>query len=350
MVFLLTFILIFPNFSSACINSADSFALEVVFNKNSYNPNQLSALANTIQKQNSYILQSQYNRNLAAILTEMPEDNSLSLRLQIPVETATTKIPYFSSISTITGRKINITQGTTNYKEWIIIYTNNIEMKKEKLSIIVASLPLKYEIFLEINQKLQNCNNCEGKCVYNEYENTCITKKLESDIEDILKFSGLINNFNEVFQSYRVTGKGEKTITDLKPLDIGIDWQEAIKQELVWLKDEKIINITHQDIEEISQLSEEGKAGNSKIVYSDKEEKWLYYYETPNPDLAKELNCKEFLLSDIPKNLPIIGATIGISTYYLIPIILAFLLLLTLVILFLIARTINKRKMKNLLS
>jgi len=341
--------------TSACINPTDSFAVEILLNKPdiTYNLEKFSKANNIQEIEDRIICQSQYSKNLAAILSKQEYENKkyLSLRLQIPVETTTEKTPYFNFISSIIGKKVTLTQDETNYKDWIITYSTSgkhFEFRTDRINILASELQGKYELIFEISGQLQTCQSCDGKCLHSDYGNTCINSELKEDIEDMLKFAGLINNFEDVFLSYKVIGKGERTITDLKPLeDVEINWKEATRQEIVWLRKNLILNISSEDIEEIVNLAERGKAGyNSKIVFDTENNKWNYYYNTDNPLLLRAINCREFPISNLPSK-PINFNKIAISIYYLVPIILLLFLVVILVILIFVAKKIEKKKVRR---
>jgi len=345
--FLAIFALFLISNVAACINPTDSFASEVLLNKQgaNYSIEKLITAGNVIRQSGEYVFQSQYDKKLAAIVKKENTQckNCLLIRLQMPVETKTGEISYFSIASSIIGKNINLSQDTTNYKDWLIRYSSSIELKKEKISITISSANNKYDLIIEIDENLSDCKSCDGKCVYSQYGETCIGKELKDSIEDVLKFSGLIDNFDDLFYSFKVIGKGNKIETDLQAsAQVDVDWKEALREELVWLKKHSIIEIADKDIENIAILSKEGTAGNSKIAYSQGKDRWMYYYETENPLLSKEFNCNEFSFSAIPEETPSFGLE-KISLYYLVPIVIIGLFVLILLALFLISLVINKR-------
>ena len=349
------------SFAKGCVNSIDSFAVEVLLNKPdiSYNLGKFSLAGEVIRgnffSSNEYIFQSQYNKNLAVILSENSDlcrRNCVSVRLQIPAQTSQTKIPRFVLLSEVYGKKINLTEDVANYKEWhITFFSDSVELRKNNVRILVNPKLINpnNEVIIEINEKLQNCENCDGRCVSSQYGKLCINKKLKEEIEDVLKFSGIINNFDNLFSNYKVVENSEITLTDLKP-EINpdsIDWEEALRQELVWLKNREIIDIGKEDIEKVVSLAGKGKAGhNSRIVYAENEDKWLYYYETKDAQLIQETNCEEFSPLQLPQNLPFF-TNLSVSPYYLIPLMASVLLFLILFVLVLIARILNKKKSKK---
>jgi len=352
-IFIVIFLFFLLPLTKACINPTDSFAAEVVLSKPKtyYNLGLFLKARNFLYEEGKYIFQSEYNKNLAAILTEVSapvcKTNCLSVRLQTPLEEEEIKMPYFSIISSVSGG-VKMSEGITNYKGWdIIAGKNNFEFRKDQVSIIISSFKRRNDIIIEVNEKLGSCGGCNGKCIYNPKGNKCIPKEIKESVEEVLKFSGLINRFSELFSSYR-TVEAERTLKDFNPvIKWDMDWEEAMRQEIVGLKRKGVINIEDKDIEEIARLAEKGKAGhNSRIVYSEEKERWVYYYDIESPVFVKEIRCEDFPLSKIPKK-TLDFKKITLSVYYLIPLLTAFFLALILAGLILIARIITKKRGKK---
>ena len=348
-----------------CINTADNYAVEVLLNNPDidYNLNLFNSAQNVIIKNNQYILRAEYDSNLALVLEKISLPLSgLLIRLQLPVKSEEKNLPYLKFSSTAARGIINVSG--ESYNGWSISCIKGnppaqCEFDKEKTSILVSSISLnKYEITIETREELKNCEGCDGRCLIFSGEGKCISKKLKDDIESILKHAGLISSIEEILSSYKLISSGNAVITDLSPeIKDNIDWEEALKQELVRLKRDSIIAITNSDIEAISELAEKGKAGqNSRIVFGEDakgNKKWLYYYETKFPILTKLENCQEFSLLLLPTgNLIFSGQEI--STYWLIPLIITLSLVILLILLIITARVINlnkrKRKLKPITS
>ena len=338
LVFSLALAIVLINLASACINSADDYAVELEMANITYSLANLVNFENIIHQQN-YIMQSQYSKNLASILTETQCENKtcLNLRLQMPVETKTIKIPYFSFTSSI-YKKVGLQK--TNYKDWTINSNeNSIEVKKPGLSILATILPIKTDFIVEINKNIKECEVCDGKCLYSLIGNFCITKEIKDELNETAIILGL--NSEDIFYSYKIIGKGDKTITDLSPISEETNFREALKQELVFLKTHKTINLSNEDIEKITDLAEKGKAGDSKIIKSGK---WKYYYETTNK--KNDILCREFSASLIPISKPKLIITNEKQIYYAIPILLTLFLFLVLIILLILGRIMSQTKKK----
>lgn len=348
-----------PLISATCINSADDYAVEVVLNKPgiTYDLNKLNNAENVALNNNLCILKSEYSSSIATIL-ETKSDltcglvTGLSVRLQMPVKSETKTMPYLKFVSSAKGM-LNISEESYNGWEISCIQGDPIpqcEFRKSK-TIITASLTgKKYELTIETNENLKSCSPCDGRCITNE--NKCINKDLRTDIEDILTHSQLIKNFEDIMISYRIAGTGNAVITDLSSESVQeIDWKQALRQELTTLRSNNIISITNSDIDEISELAKQGSAGiNSRIIFGEDttgNEKWLYYKETKFPTLTKLQNCKEFPISLIPAGDLAFSNQTKISSYYLIPMIMAAALAVLFIFLTVIARIIETSKRKH---
>jgi hypothetical protein len=349
---LICFSLTFISFASAsCINTADSYASEVLLNKPGidFNLNSLNNAQNVILSGDKYILQSSYSSSLALILEK--QSSSLSVRLQMPVTSQEENLPYLK-FSMTSNKVLNLSEN--NYNNWKISCTNDnpqseCEFTKGKTDILASLVSGKYEITIETYEELSSCQGCGGRCISTK----CINQPLLEDIQSILKESDLVSSIDEIIGTYRVIGSGNSLINDLAPeKDSTIDWNAAMSQELTHLKREGIVLITDADISEIAGLATQGKAGqNSRIVYGNKENtaSWLYYYETNFPDLTKLENCNEFPSSLIPTGMVIYSGQ-QISNYYLVPMVMTAGFIGLLVILIITARLIDKNKRKRRLK
>lgn len=342
--------------SGICVNNADNYASEVLLNSPevSYNLKIFNSARNILIQGNQYILASQYSPNLALILEEQSSPLSgLSVRLQIPVKSEEPTLPFVKFVAT-SSRTLNFSEG--NYNNWRISCTQDnpvsqCEFIKDGNTILASLVSGRYDLTFELRGNFTDCGSCDGRCIVSG--KTCISKSLKNDLEGLLKHFNLISySIEEVLSSYRVISSGKSQITDLIPESSqDIDWQEAMKQELKRLKTNGIVLITDSDIEKISELSIEGKAGqNSRIVYGENiysEKKWLYYYETKFPTLTNLNNCAELPKSLVPTGM-VVFTSQQISTYYLIPLVTTIFLIVLVIVLILTARLIdiNKRKKK----
>ena len=329
--------------ANACTNTLDDYAVEVILNNKNitYDLNRLFLMQNINYYKQESIMQSQYSNELASIVKESNESctKCLLIKIQIPVETMTKEIESFSFVSSIGIKEIKPVEDKSYYNNWFITKKeNDIYLKKEGIKIIISQFEKRNNILVEIDKKLGNCTDCSGKCIVsshtNSYGDLCINNELKTEIDSVLKF--LINsNFNELFLNYMVIWNGKKEITDLSPKKEYFDLKEALKQELVFLKRNEIINLTDNEIENIAKLADKGKAGNSKIVYHGNV--WDYYYNIFG--FSKEKNCNSFPASSIPNEKP---AFSNKKSYYFVPLVIFSIVLLIMLILLLTARILNK--------
>ena len=351
--FIMLFLLFLIPSSFACINSLDDYALELILNKPNitYDLGKLAKAQPLNKQDNVFILQSQYNKELASIIKETNQSEKLllSIRLQLPAKTEAKAIPYFSFISSLANKKISSLEEFTFFNGWKILSISSLyyEAKKDNIHLVINSAKNKYDLVFEINDFLQGCKNCEGKCIQqslsNPYGEACLDSRQKKEINTLLAF--LFNSsFEDLFYNFRVIGKGEKIVTDLSQLKQEIDFSEALKQELVFLKKNSIVNIDDKDISNLAKLADKGMAGNSRIVYGNGN--WVYYYASVNPALTKELNCQEFSPVSIPSNTPVFQEE-KISVYYLVPILISISFVLALIVIILLARLIVKKSQKK---
>ncbi|MBI2629841.1 hypothetical protein HYW76_01945 [Candidatus Pacearchaeota archaeon] len=336
--------------AGACINSRDSFAVEVEFNKQGITDDlsKISSAENVFSENKTYIFQSEYDKEIASLVFRNSDDlceGCVSLRMQIPVDSSTKKVPYFSMISSLPEKEINLTWNT-HYKDWTIFYSDNpsqIEFKKEKMYILISFLSRKRELFIELDDKLEDCSECDGKCIHSSYGESCITKEIKEEIEDVLGYYNVISNFGELFYDYRIIGNGEKTASDLSPVASSeLDLKRALEVELNFLQQSGVIGINYEDIRQIAALAQMGKAGkNYRIVYSPKNKRWIYYFQIDNPILTSEPDCRVFLPDKIPQE-KIIFKKSEMSVYYSVPLFILISALILIIILIAIGRMVNR--------
>lgn len=360
---LLSFSLILVCFASAaCVNNADDYAAEVVLNKPGIesNLNLLNNAKNVLIEENKYIIQSEYNPNLAVILeNQLGVVLGLSFRIQIPVKSEKKTLPLLKFSSSSAKGQLNISDKV--YNGWKISCVEGIpvpecEFSKENTIVSVNLVSSKkYEVVIETTEDLKVCGGCDGVCV-GTIEQRCINQNLKKDIEDILKHSGVSQSFGELLSAYRIISIGNTEKTELSPQFLQtIDWKQALGQELFRFKQEGIVLISDSDIEEISKLAEQGKSGqNSRIVYgkdAQGSERWLYYYETKFPILINLVNCYDFPISLVPTGaLVFSGEQPLIRAYYLVPLILTASLIFIFLVLLVVARVIDNSKRKRRLK
>ena len=360
-----------------CITSLDDYAVEVLLNKKDIQSNidLLKNAENVNYINNNFIIQSSSSPNMAIILNKVSEpfcQDCISLRVQIPVNRTKKEVPYIEFSTTINNKNINITGGIENwsyncllsscifYKDSIIVETDN-------------SVPNKTRINIEIMEDNKG-GYCGGRVIYSLSKAFCITKQNKEDIENLLKEVGVINNFEELFISYKIEGSGTKIIYDFSPqlnedffsslskqnLTIdnetkleNLNWSTILYDEIEWMRFNGIISININDMKEISKLAKLGYSGVNKRIYygidSNGNTGWMYYYETAFPILTKFENCEEFDIKNIPSNFIYINQPdqLKISLYYIIPIAFSFALLIVLFVLIFIAKKKIKKELEK---
>jgi hypothetical protein len=338
------------NLSFSCLTSSDDYAVEVLIPSfiADYNLANLKPLNPEISN-NAYFFNSQYS-GLLTIINQ--EDNSLSIKLQIPTQKKERTVPYFKLISQLSTKTIlnNIT-----LNNWVFECSSDYsscEFSQPGLIISTQMLSAdKYRIEIESQGiDLESCNLCQGLCVYDSGA-YCIPNSVIKLSTTLLENLNLIKNTEDLIVNKKLE-KGNYQILDIIPIkEMTVDWQQALSQELINLKQKNIINIKDNDIAEISQLAKQGQAGyNKKITFNkDKNgnEKWLYYYDSEFPMLTKIKECRE------TPQLSITGAVVSsqganLSLYYLIPILFTAFVILFFIASIIIARIIKKKHNKKL--
>lgn len=115
------------------------------------------------------------------------------------------------------------------------------------------------------------------------FENS-LTTELENELKTILEVHGISS---DVWERATVgTGTYEENMLSFPTVDIdpeAFDWEEAMRVELTWLRDNGVISgITDSDIESISPLCKLRTSGyNSRVVFYNGE--WMNYHETGLP-------------------------------------------------------------------
>ena len=159
--------------------------------------------------------------------------------------------------------------------------------------------------------------------------------------------TGTVNGSNT---SFTVTAAPQYIVSDgitvlyIKPkINPFINWQEAMRQELVFLTSKNVINLDRDSVESISALANKGQSGqNYRIVLDPETNEWVYYDKTSSPALTSQRECKGY--SEIKQNTAhITGNVTGIAKnpFYLVPLTIFFAGILALLLLAIIARSIN---------
>ncbi|PIN77372.1 hypothetical protein COV15_02295 [Candidatus Woesearchaeota archaeon CG10_big_fil_rev_8_21_14_0_10_34_12] len=336
----------------ACTHSTDSFASEVLLNKPGidYHLNFIKNADNVLIKDNGEYIFKSRSEELYTILKEV--DGKLSVRLQIPVRTKYVNQNYIKIIKTAKAGEI-----VTNLSGWNTecAYSSCV-FKKDDLSVMTNKISEdKYTVTIEIRNDIKNCISgaCNGKCMYYSEETFCIPQNYVDELKNFVistEISPSIDTLLSGAEVQKIAYFGEDLVPEL---EMTIDWPEAMKNELTFLKSSAIIGITNKEIDDISNLAEQGKAGdNLKIIYGEDRNKnkgWFYYYETKSPIIQKPLNCEEYPLSEIPSKYIIFNKNAD-TFYYALPVALVTGVIALFFILLLISRVMENIKKNKSVS
>ncbi len=351
--------------AASCVSSSDDYAIEAVLNKpeTEYNLNYLSNAKNVILREGRYTFLSHYSSNLMVIISEVDGSVSggqagLSVRLQMPTISSRENVHILNIISrSVKGRIIPGNVSQSSYNEWLIDCSDDRAVSECKfirdgMNIRAYIDSGQYDVELEINEGVKSCEpGCDGYCVRSGGSSTCIDKEKKESIESMLKYSGLIDNFNELVGAYSIVRNGISPVPTMKEDIAGemneINWSEALEKELLWLKSRDIIRILNDDIAEISKLAVQGAAGqNDRIVYAKNKmgmAGWIYYKDSIEPSLNFEKECSEFVISK-----GITGGVIfedaGSGLYYVIPIAIVVIILLVFALIIVFTRWNYERR------
>lgn len=328
------------NFAGACINSNDNYAAEVILPNQiaDYNLAFINNAGNVQIVNNQYVFQSEFSNNISAILKEV--DKGISVRIQMPTKLADRKLPYFRIDSIISGKDVD---ESAVINDWQIQCSGeNCVYKQGNLTVTINLLSSKkYEVKVETSQNFENCQNCDDTCIYDSGRSFCVYNSLTASLEFLLRRLELINSFDDLLINKKVDS-GISQFQDIVPISQeNVNWPEALRQELYWLKSSNIISIKNSDIEAISKLANGGQAGNKKIVWN--RDSWVYYDSTNSSVMQQE--CNTFSL--VPTGAVTFEQINAGSLYYLVPLFIIGLILIIFLSALLVARVRQSHKRKK---
>jgi len=340
MVFILILALI--PFAQACFSPTDNLAVEVYFDKPgiAYNLEPLKNAENVLIENGRLIYRSHYDERVAVMLWE---DRGLHLRIEIPVKSWNSTVLSAKFTTPIILPENNIEKA----KELGWKVEGKYTFRKE--NILIQITPQKGRECSkdsdcatggcsgEICTTRENATKVISICVYRDWYgclkltscgcvNGVCTWKSNDAFEQCLKEHGIdpskvikmpqtdvyiaiygqkeLNEEKraEIKELFSVLGisyileniKFEKRVTSMPEGIVDpytFNFKEALRVEIEWLKENGILNINDEDIEEIIKVAEKGKAGyNSHIGwYETKDGKyaWISYYESKDARLVK---------------------------------------------------------------
>ena len=352
-------VLILSSTALACVNPTDSFATEVLLNKPgvSYNlsemiesddvivktkevpvksepvggvptpqtivipENNSTGITETVMPKlpaetrtelDRIIYRSQYNPNVAAIISEdnIPINGEwndikhLSIRIQVPTEDVHRSVPYIETELTedVNAAALNIEacadlgwdSKVSGSGRWTTEDGERHTMKiysLQKGDILIKVMPAERTSQEETDVSV-TVNNA-----------TSMSDGVKDEITDVLVAIGFFESADIIDDT--------AIVSDIRKWDdlesaIGIaaddfDFSAAMKTELEYLIDNGVITgLIAGDVDEIAAVCVRGTAGfNSRIVYDDGA--WIAYHETENPaQLLKLADCGGFSITELP--------------------------------------------------
>lgn len=343
-----------------CRMTADDYATEALLNRDyvDYNLDSLKNAENILKYNGEYILKSFYGNNLYTILSEQEDASSknpskekfLSVRLQIPLNKVEENISYLRITS---FKRFSYAGLSNNAKGWVKVCdekAGSCVFEKDDISITIEKKADVFSGYIDfLNPQFDACYNagdCSGKCMFFSPERICISKNIVEDIDNLVLSIGIANNFDDFVMS-RKTEQGTYSISKLVPQNNGtIKLEDAMKEELLWLKGQDIIHITERDIAEISILSGAGKVEENRVFYGINEAdslSWTYHINEKSR-IAGNDDCSEFP----PQKTGITGfiafdTKLLAKTYVLTPLIFIGFIVLLILVLFITAKIVSRR-------
>jgi hypothetical protein len=292
-VILLT-LLTFTNYALSCLNPTDSFAFEVLLNKPeiSYDLSLISSSdnVNVIKNPITIIYRSHYNKDVAVILRVIDTEfvKGLSVRIQVPTKLLKISYPQ-TNVEVESSNMLRVNEDflrSLNYKVEGLTKEGKVKaiLTKGNISIAVWSIKTDKEIYSGIRITIKN---------------ETLTQGLKDELKSIALSFGIGEEEwkNSVIKTIMVES------ADLQPLYSylkNFDFNNAIKVELEWLRDNKVIyGLSDSDIKQISKIAKAGLAGhNSRVVWEDG---WKPYHKTKNPTLIRAIDCGGFSADKLPE-------------------------------------------------
>lgn len=333
------FLLIASTGTNACLTSSEEYAAEVVIPD--YNFAKARGLGSF--QNNIVIATSEYNeRSLLTLVSESAIPEGLSVRLQRPTESREVTRPHTRIVSSSLRGTLKQPLDAL-YNGWIISCDASFCMfEKGDMRITAPRTSMDEGVTLDFEKVFPVCtSSCTGFCVNLTAGSQCIDLRTRQDLDALFRYANISTNARDAFTSYRIVGTQSIVLHELVPLTReNIDWEEAMRQELVVLDTLDVISLTREDIESIASLAQEGQAGqNYRIVYEKERDRWVYYDQTSTAVLSTDRDCREYASTQTITVRPT-----PLQPFYLIPLILGVAGVLLLGLLILIARLLTSRR------
>ncbi len=328
------------NLGDACLTSSDEYAVEIVVPD--YNLGEVAKLSQIVDRR--YMSVSQYNPNLLVIAEESSSPQGLSVRLQLATEKHEIKRPYLKvfsaySLGTLKG---NIPSPFLGWR--ISCFGETCNFKGNDVSISARQLKDSGELTFEITKELAECTDlCTGGCLLLLKKNVCIDRQTQNDIDRVLKHANITEGASSLFSSYRVGNSEGIVIIDLIPsYNFLIDWREAMREELVFLRARNVIKMSNEKLEQAVVLAVRGHAGDAyRIVQDSNTGSWTYANRVPDIVVSTDRECKSYSIRQEP------SAGLGdakISFFYLVPLILGAVAVFLFLVLIIVANYLRRKR------
>lgn len=337
--------LVVSSSAQTCLTSSEEFAVEVVV------PDHNFARAQILGERmgSSAAFPSQYDHNsLLVLLSESSVPEGMSVKVQRPTKVIEVERPYLKFVSYSLPGLVRTTNLVPLHAGWTIeCASSECAFEKDFVRITASRSRPEQGVMFEITEALESCGTrCEGLCVTFSSQSRCFSNEMKHDIDTILRYTNITpRGLQEAFTSYRLVGTEGITLRDLAPQNYtSVDWEEAFREELVYLDAQGLVELSKEDIEQIALLAHEGQAGhNYRIVWDEAQKKWMYYDRTLDPVLSSERDCRAY---DLPRQSLVVAPTAPIDTFYLIPLILTGIGVVLITVLIIIARFLTTRHVR----
>lgn len=332
--------------AQTCLTSSEEFAAEVVI------PNHNFARAQILGERvgSSAAFPSQYAHDaLLVLLSQSSVPKGMSVKVQRPTTVVEVERPYLRFVSYSLPGLVRTTNLVPLHAGWAIeCQANECAFEKDFVRITASRSRPEQGVTFEITESLESCGvRCEGLCVTFSSESRCFSNEMKHNIDTILRYANITTiGLQEAFTTYRLVGTEGITLRDIAPKNYtAIDWEEAFREELVYLDAQGLIEVSKDDIEQIALLAREGQAGhNYRIVFDEAQQRWMYYDKTLDPVLSSERDCRAY---DLPQQSLVVAPTAPIDTFYLIPLIFTAVGIIVITVLIVIARVLTSRHARS---
>ncbi|NJE46174.1 eight-cysteine-cluster domain-containing protein [Thermococcus sp. GR7] len=349
--------------AEACMSPTDVYAVEVVLNKPgiTYKPYPaFNALHNAIVENDTFIFRSHYDKRLVVVLWNASDGPHL--RIEIPAEwkeTGLTKTAFNASLLITTDALEKLKADGWKTRDNLTFTRDNVTItltpvageectsdgdcttggcsgevcapREEATRIVTPCVYREWYTCLG----LTSCGCVNGICTWkpNDAFESCL-REHGIDPEKVIR-AGLVRVEVEAYNME--PGEVEAAVKDflsafgvdcnpaltfVEPMSgrlvpvvdsSEVNFSEAVKVELEWLRDVGVLQISDEDIEAIAKVAGPGKAGpNSHIGWYETKDgtyAWIPYEESLNPMLVR-CTTDEVPTYNLPNGTAYVGPTV----------------------------------------